>query len=488
VAHANNPLPHQAELADRFPADFFPAKLEAFRMSISNATKAPNEYAAVAMLAAASAAIGNAVVGLVKAGWSVPASLFLLIVGYKGSGKSPTFEKVFPPLYEREEDLQRAAIEEDAADIHQDDDDDGGDQEKRPRSRRNRAQSLITPCIVLNDATTAAVMQRLAENPHGLLLNYDELSTLFIKAGKGADRQALCELYECRRRSVHRKSDRSGASLISRTFATLVGGIQPDLLEATKSKRGEDGLMDRFLMVGMPGARLPEWADESEDMELSADWAIAVKALFEIEPPQGQERAQQPIELRFDAGAFDSLRAFHRRLCEVFVSLRIGEQHYGLVNKFVANAARLALIRRCLRWSSGEFGLYGPLGLVDESDCEVACQAAEFFLSRMLAWRPELFDGGTNTVRQAKPLEDAIRDFIGREMREDGRMTIREIQMMKLRPGLKADDIRAAFNRLVDRGEGKWIGPRQTIFSLHVNNETEKASGQPNNDTGVPTT
>ena len=238
----------------------------------------------------------------------------------------------------------------------------------------------------------------------------------------------------------------------------------------------------------MPGARLPEWADESEDMELSADWAMAVKALFEIEPTQGQERAQQPIELRFDAGAFDSLRAFHRRLCEVFVSLRIGEQHYGLVNKFVANAARLALIRRCLRWSSGEFGLYGPLGLVDESDCEVACQAAEFFLSRMLAWRPELFDGPANTVRQAKPLEDAIRDFMAREMREDGRMTIREIQMTKLRPGLKAEDIRAACNRLIDRGEGKWSSPRQTVFCLHVNNETEKASGQPNNDTGVPTT
>ena len=78
-------------------------------MSISNATKAPNEYAAVAMLAAASVAIGNAVVGVVKTGWSVPAALFLLIVGYKGSGKSPTFEKIFPPLYEREEDLQRAA-------------------------------------------------------------------------------------------------------------------------------------------------------------------------------------------------------------------------------------------------------------------------------------------------------------------------------------------------------------------------------------------
>lgn len=369
-----------------FP-EFFPPKLERYRHSIADATDTPDEFGVAYMLAAAATAAGAEVSACVQPGWCVRSNVFMAVIGYKGSGKSTLASKVFAPLLQHEAELRECARDEALECV--DDDEDGGDGDDDSGAPRRRNDKTPDPCVIVNDCTGPAVLRLLEHSQRQLLVNPDEMSAMFIRNTGGTDRQLWCELYDGRYRRQHRASSRGQSVALESPYLCMLGGIQPDLLACTYSSRGDDGLLDRMLLVGPPRMPQPAWPRDADDPALNTAWADSIRRLLHIEHEAADAIGGQ-VESLFTAEARDCCIQFFNRLNAIVALIGLHESQMGIVKKLSQHAVKLALLHRCLRWAACEFGEQGTFGNIDVGDATAACDATLFFLGRWLMWRPEL--------------------------------------------------------------------------------------------------
>jgi hypothetical protein len=470
-----------------FP-EFFPPQLEQYRRSLSESTDTPDEYAIAYMLAAGGTATGGNVSACVQSGWCVRANLFMSIIGFKGSGKSTLGDKVLAPLIRHEVELKdRAALM--AEEECYDDDMSDGDDESDGGGRRRRCAKPPEPCVIANDCTGPAVLRLLERNERQLLVNPDELSTQFIRNTGGTDRQMWCELYDGRRRRRERASSRSQSVTLDAPYVCVLGGIQPSLFQCTYSQRGDDGLLDRLLLVGDGIARQVTWPRDVDDPALNAAWDEAVDRLLHIEERAADSLGEQ-VESRFTPGALEVCRRLEAQLNQLVIVIGVPESQYGIVAKLRQHAVKLALLHRCFRWAAGEFGEQGPLGDIDADDAQAAAAATLFFLGRWLIWRPELRGGGAEaptgpvglsqspgddpalqslaTVTAGVQRGISVIERLIRLLRVRGSqpVVLATLTAKQLLPDMAPDELRDACNWLVDNGHAEWLSPDCQTFRL----------------------
>lgn len=454
-------------ITNAFPGDFFPPGLESFRASAARSLGISDEYLSVPMLAAASAAIGCAATVTVKPGWEEPASLFLAVVGFKSSGKTPAYRLALRPLEEQQRDREKAAAHREArraASINSREPRFGGVGIAPRRGRDVRRGRPPKPLehLVVQDTTQAALWEILHDSPRGIVVAVDELASVFLQTTP-AQRQIWCEVYQASRRTVHRKTRSAGPLILPRTFVTLAGGIQPDLFPCIRGKY-DGGLAERFLFCGVPEASLPPWSDEVLDPDADTAWHLAIAALLQIERAEYKGSPERRGFVPFSRAAYERLRQLRDTLTRYLQARNVHVRHHGIVRKLEANAARLALIRRCLRWATGEFGFYGPIGAVDEADCDAACRAAEFFLTRYLLWMPQVMEPGIKPG--ISPMPTGLAERLLAYIASKGRMEVevRWLRQQTLEGNPSTAEIRAALNEAVARGQGRWGDDETKVF------------------------
>ncbi len=471
-----------------FPT-FFPERLEQFRRSLAEATDTPDEYGAAYMLAAGATAAGANVSACVQPGWCVRANLFMAVIGFKGSGKSTLADKVFSPLVQHEEEMKRQAafgvdnFSDDSEDMDEEDDDGAGD------AGGGRRSDTPEPCVIVNDCTGPAVLRLLELNDRQLLVNPDELSTQFIRNTGGTDRQMWCELYDGRRRRRERASSRSRSATLVSPYVSVLGGIQPDLFRCAYGQRGDDGLLDRLLLVGDGVARPVSWPRDADDPVLNAEWADAIDRLLHVEE-LASDSLGELVEARFAPAAIEECRQLMDRLNQLAILIGVPDSQFGIVKKLSQHAVKLALLHRCFRWAAGEFGEHAPFGDVDADDATAACEAALFFLGRWLIWRPEL--RGSHSIAEGAPIgmagdpgddpalqaiaamasgaQDSIRliERLVRYMRYQStdRLTITMLSSLSPFANETSETLRAAGEWLVAQGVAVWLDEERELMQL----------------------
>jgi hypothetical protein len=271
----------------------------------------------------------------------------------------------------------------------------------------------------------------------------------------------------------------------------MLGGIQPDLLKCMYGSRGDDGFLDRLLLVGEQHVREAEWPRDVDDLALNAAWSGAIDRILHIEELASDTMGGK-VEARFTSAAVDVCRQLMRRLNELVALLGVPEPQRGIVKKLVQHAVKLALLHRCFRWAAGDFGQGGPLGWIEVNDATAACEATLFFLGRWLLWRPELTGGhslsaGVTVGLVCDPGSDpallalaaaaagdqsAIRliEKLIRYGRHQGQESIRlaAFESSGLCAGATSDEIHGACQWLVQRGLGQWFDESKEIFGLHA--------------------
>lgn len=494
----------QLGLPTEFPT-FFPPQLEQYRRSIAEGADAPDEYAAGYMLAAAATAAGADVSASVQPGWLVRANLFMAVIGYKGSSKSTLADKCFAPLVHREEELRDAiarpsiscrtdACHDDEYDDGygddrdvEDDDEEGGFCEAA--SRRRGTPEQPDPCLVINDTTGPALLQLLEHNRRQLLVNTDELAGQFARSNGGSDRAMWCELYDGRRRRRERATAKAGSATLAAPYVCMLGSIQPELLKCFYNSRGDDGLLDRLLLVGDGVMREAGWPRDADDPILNMAWATAMSRLLQIEEYASDAIGQQ-VESRFTPAALEVCKGLLARLNDLAVVLAIPNSQRGVVKKLVQHAVKLALLHRCLRWAASEFGERGPLGDVDAEDAAAARDATLFFLGRWLRWRSELWGRGQMTLtgplglarapgddpalQSVAAMADAAQRGIGvierlvRLLRDRGPqpVTLATLVSTEVLADAGMNELRAACQWLVDRGFAAWLDGEMHTFRI----------------------
>jgi hypothetical protein len=461
---------------------FFPPIIEHFRRSMSAAAATPDDYGLAYLLAAGATALGANVTACVQPGWCTRGSVNVVIVGYKGRGKSILGEKAFAPLRAHEEVLKAQA--EWGADVDEDDDGENELDDSGAGSRRRPKATQMLPAVITNDATMPAVVKLLGVSPRGLLWNCDELSAQLQRNGVG-DRQAICEIHDGHARSRHRASDRGEEVVLKTPHLSILGTIQPDLLELAYNKRGDDGMFDRFLMVGMTGLPTLDWPEDADDPTLNAAWSTAIGRLFQIETLAADSIGGR-VDVAFLPEAVNVLRDFNREVNAIVMAIGLPESQYGVTSKIRGHAVRLALLHRAFRWAAGEFGDQGPLGNIDAADALAARDAAAFFLGRWMAWRPELRSSGLMVATQpvglshdpgddpallglaatAAGAQETIRviERLVRYLRvQTAPMTLATLSARGPLSTVPAETLREAADWLVENGHASWSDDGQVI-------------------------
>jgi hypothetical protein len=439
------------------------------------------------MLGAGATAAGGNVSACVQPGWCVRANLFIAVIGFKGSGKSTLADKVFSPLARHEEELKERAefmaggYDDDPEDADEDGGDDGGGGRRRAKPPE--------PCVIVNDCTGPAVLRLLELNERQLLVNPDELSAQFIRNTGGTDRQMWCELYDGRRRRRERASSNSRSTTLVSPYVSVLGGIQPDLFRCAYGQRGDDGLLDRLLLVGDGIARPVSWPRNADDPALNAEWAAAIDRMLHIEELASDSLGEQ-VEARFMPAAVEKCQQLMHRLNELVVLIGVPESQYGVVAKLRQHAVKLALLHRCFRWAAGEFGEQAPFGDVDADDAAAACEATLFFLGRWLIWRPELRSGrspaeGSTIGLRGEPGDDPALQALAamadgaqsgirlieqlvRYVRYRGNTVIAVDELAAREPLAhhSREELRDACQWLVEQGQGEWVDEPAGTFRL----------------------
>jgi hypothetical protein len=376
-----------------FPADFLPRSAEAFRRMIAKSADTPDDYAVAHILAAATTAIGKNVRARPLTSWSVTPNLFLALIGFKGAGKSSLASATFAPLLRHEDSLATQAIETASSRDEDEDDYDDCDYDAcDPCDDDDADEPPVAPPVIVTDVTGPAVVRVLEREPRQLLIHADELAKLLIRNTGGTDRSLFCELADGRRIRCFRATRPVQGKAIESPHVCLLGCLTPDLLDTAYTSRGDDGLLDRFLLVGDGESRRASWPRDVHDPDLDAAWTQLIDRLLRIET-DALDAVDGKLDVPFAPEAIQRFERFMEELNLLADAVRMPDAQRGTIGKMRGFLPKLALIRRCLRWAVGEFGGEGPVGTIDAADAEAACQAVMFFFGRWLLWRPELRAG-----------------------------------------------------------------------------------------------
>lgn len=214
-----------------FPIDVWPSPLDELIRQGAKAVSAPPDYFGVSLLPVLGTAIGGYVDLQITETWRESAVIYGAMVGPPGARKTPPLKIVMGPVW----DAERAMYEAD-------------------RARAEEAtewHELDPPQIVVDDATIEALYVVLEKNPRGVLMRADELAGWVkgmgqYKGGAGRDRQTWLSIWSRDPLKVNRKT--TSSHRIDKPFVSVLGGIQPEVLEEMIHAR-EDGLIPRILMA-----------------------------------------------------------------------------------------------------------------------------------------------------------------------------------------------------------------------------------------------
>jgi hypothetical protein len=312
-----------------FPLDALPSAAAEYISQLA-ATGLPVDFLGMAALGALAGAVGGRATLRIDAGWEERAIIWLAIVGDPGSQKSPAIGAVRGPL-----DAFQADLSKDYAD-------DVALYDELPAKARDKTARPIARRVLVGDTTLEALGRTLADNPAGVLLISDELRALIAGLGQYknraafADRARLLELWAGLPLFISRVKD--GHIDIPRPTLSILGGLQPDLLEVLS---GPDGLRDRFLISypepGEPPRRVGRRVGEQEGLiRARADWE---KLIGDLCSWRERERC-----LTLKPKARDLFDKMHDRLQDFRQNADQAEAVVSWAAKAPQHLARLALV------------------------------------------------------------------------------------------------------------------------------------------------
>jgi hypothetical protein len=224
-----------------------------------------------------------------ETGWRESARLWCAVVGSPSVRKSPSLRRAISRLKKINRELCEANDRASAAHAHR--------MEEYQDAKRAAKRAQETPPeppaepiksrLIVEDITVEAMSEILKHNERGVLCVQDELTGWFgamdaYNAGKGAgkDRAHWLEMYN----GGHHMVDRvlRGSIHIPNWSACMVGGIQPDMIRRIAAQMGDDGLMQRFMVI--MGRNAGNEQDRPEDIDAKREYDALIDKLYGIQP------------------------------------------------------------------------------------------------------------------------------------------------------------------------------------------------------------
>jgi putative DNA primase/helicase len=257
-----------------FPVEVFPVALQRFCTGVAQVTLSPVDLAGAAMLAVASAAIGQSAHIWLKRTWRESPLLYVVIVADPGSKKSPAIKLVARPLTSIDAVLRKTS--KDSRDLWE------AMKKALPKGETAGEEPPQRRAIV-KDVTRETLAAILRDNPRGVLANPDE-ATAWVSSfneykAKGADREFWLSIWGDGSISVDREGGRRSI-YVKTPLVTVIAGIPSDMVDSLNEQHGRnDGFRDRILFVYPEQFPDQEWTEDELDQGDEMTWAHIIATL-----------------------------------------------------------------------------------------------------------------------------------------------------------------------------------------------------------------
>jgi hypothetical protein len=256
-------------LGDRlkFPYDIFPDPI----LDFINYSQIQHDYLAAAALGAVSAIIGNSATLIANDGYFVKPILYLAMVAPPGASKSPSLKSIFSFLerhdadlykqYENEKLIYKQAL--------------GNYKNQKKGDGIDEPHAPIMKQVLIKDSTIEMVVKILSFNSSGCCILADELSGFLKRMNRYGDNdevQKWLELWSGSPVLLQRIS--RDENKVENPFCSIVGGIQPGVLDSLSSKDNEhNGFYHRFLFCYPEPDKKKDWETYKmpEQVKISMD-------------------------------------------------------------------------------------------------------------------------------------------------------------------------------------------------------------------------
>lgn len=258
----------------KFPYDIFTDDVITF----INYHTVQHEYMAGAILAAASTLIGNSAVLRANDGYDVKAILYMAIVAPPGATKTPAIKSVFRILEDLDDQDYDIYVHEKKIykDLHA---------KFRNQQKGGSLKEPEKPILrqnLIKDSTIEMLIKILSYNPQGCCMLADELSGFLNRMNRYGENDEIQKWLEMWSGSpvlmqrIGREEDK-----VQNPYCTIIGGIQPGVLESLSSKANEfNGFYHRFLFLYPEPSKKRDWAQYVIPEQVKADFNNVFKNIL----------------------------------------------------------------------------------------------------------------------------------------------------------------------------------------------------------------
>ena len=340
---------------NHFPVEVFPNAIQEIIATTNESLNFPTDFIGASILYAVSVSIGNTHRVEIKKGWQESAVLYLSIVGRAGTNKSHPVSFALEPIELRDnlefQKYQKEKQEYDAISALT--------KKEREQQRCSEPVQPIWEQHLVTDFTPEALADVHKFNKRGIGVYADELAAWFKnfnRYNKGSEEQFWLSVWSGKAIRINRKT--TEPTFISKPFISVIGTIQPAVLNELADNRTENGFLDRLLFVAPENLKKEYWSETELNPVIVENWQTIISNLLDVSIIQNETGNPQPEVLRFTPEARKLLFEWQRELTDQSNKPE-NEAITGINAKMEMYAVRLALILQMIRYACNEDGKQG---------------------------------------------------------------------------------------------------------------------------------
>jgi len=270
----NQPLIKEDRL--KFPYDIFPDAI----LNFIKGQFIQHDYLGGFALTAVSTLIGNSCRLRANAGYFVKPILYMTVVAPPGASKTPAMKAIYKPLELIDDMFYKQYLHEKKDYIIK----------LSEYKNQKKGDGITEPTkpvmhqMLIKDSTIEMVIKILSFNQQGCCLYADEFAGFMKRMnryGDGDELQKWLELWSgspVLMQRISRDEDK-----VENPFCTIVGGIQPGVLDILSSDANEhNGFFHRFLFLYPEPEYKPDWTQRDFPLELQTEYYNLIDTINEF--------------------------------------------------------------------------------------------------------------------------------------------------------------------------------------------------------------
>jgi hypothetical protein len=328
-----------------FPVDVFPLPVQRIIKATNESLNYPIDFIGAGIMYAVSVATGNTHKVQIMKGYEQNSVLYFAIVGKAGTNKTHPIAWALKPINSKDQASfqEFSNLSAEFSEYSK-----LSPKEKKDLGLEKPPQKPKWEQLIVSDFTPESLTEIMDFNKRGIGVYADELAAWFNnfnRYNKGSEEQFWLSVWSGTRITINRKT--SDPILIQNPFASVIGTVQPAILEQLALNRTENGFIDRLLFVVPDKLQKEYWSEKELDPEIETEWFTIIENLLNL------EAGNKPEILEFSPEARAEMFEFNRKLTDLCNQTE-NDSIRGIYAKIEQYALRFSLLLEMLRYACSE--------------------------------------------------------------------------------------------------------------------------------------